>query len=61
MSGQNVKVFWQAAHQKLDKIYQWYCVKRVESETHGERILDCIHHFNSMNILIEAIHFKVKQ
>ena len=40
----------EAAHQKLDKISQWYIVKMVESEKHGKKFLDCINHFNSMNI-----------
>ena len=40
----------EAAHQKLDKIYQWYIVKMVEKEKHGKKFLDCINQFNSMNI-----------
>ena len=40
----------EAAHQKLDKIWQWYLVKMVESEVHGDQFLKCVNHFNSMNI-----------
>ena len=40
----------EACHQKLDKIWQWYCVKNVESEIHGENFEKCINDFNSMNI-----------
>ena len=39
----------EAAHQKLDKIWQWYLVKKVESKKHGDKFLHCINHFNSMN------------
>ena len=40
----------EACHQKLDKIWQWYCVKNVESEIHGENFEACINDFNSMNM-----------
>ena len=40
----------EAAHQKLDKIWQFYIVKMVESDKHGEAFLKCILRFNSMNI-----------
>jgi len=39
-----------AAHQRLDKIWEWYCVKMLEKEIHGTKFLSCIHHFNSLNI-----------
>ena len=35
----------EACHQKLDKIWQWYCVKNVESEIHGENFEKCINDF----------------
>ena len=28
----------EAAHQRLDKIWEWYCVKMVEKESHGKKI-----------------------
>ena len=40
----------EATHQKLDKIWQWYCVKNLRSEKHGEQFQNCINDFNSMNI-----------
>ena len=40
----------EAAHQRLDKIWDWYCVKMLEKEAHGEKFLMCINHFNSFNI-----------
>ena len=40
----------EACHQKLDKIWQWYCVKNVESEIHGGNFEACINDFNSMNM-----------
>ena len=40
----------EAAHQKLDKIWQWYLVKMVEKEEHGDNFLRCINHYNSINI-----------
>ena len=38
------------AHQKLDKIWQFYIVKMVETEDHGRAFEKCVNHFNSMNI-----------
>ena len=40
----------EAAHQRLDKILEWYCVKMLEKEIHGTKFLSCINHFNSLNI-----------
>ena len=40
----------EAAHQKLDQIWQWYCVKMVEREKTGSQFLKCINHFNSSHI-----------
>ena len=40
----------EAAHQKLDKIWQFYIVKMVETEDHGRAFEKCVNHFNSMNI-----------
>ena len=40
----------EAAHQKLDKIWQWYSVKCVESAKHEENFEKCINDFNSVNI-----------
>ena len=40
----------ESAHQRLDKIWQWYIVKMVETESHGNKFLACVNHFNSMNI-----------
>ena len=40
----------EATHQKLDKLWQWYCVKNLISEKHGEQFEKCINDFNSMNI-----------
>ena len=40
----------EAAHQRLDKIWEWYVVKMVEKESHGKKFLDCVNHFNSLNI-----------
>ena len=40
----------EAAHQRLDQIWQWYIVKMVEKESHGRNFLECINHFNSLNI-----------
>ena len=40
----------EAAHQKLNQIWEWYTVKDVESELHGENFLKCINHFNTFNI-----------
>ena len=38
------------ARQKLDKIWQWYSVKCVESAKHEENFEKCINDFNSVNI-----------
>ena len=40
----------EAAHQKLDKIWQFYIVKMIETEDHGLAFEKCLNHFNSMNI-----------
>ena len=40
----------EAAHQKLDKIWQFYIVKMVETEAHGLAFKKCVNHFNSMNM-----------
>ena len=40
----------EVAHQKLNQIWEWYNVKDVESELHGEHFLKCINHFNTFNI-----------
>ena len=40
----------EAAHQKLDKIWQNYLVKMVKTEKHGEQFLKCINKLNSMYI-----------
>ena len=40
----------EAAHQKLDKIWQFYIVKMIETEDHGLAFQKCINHFNSMNM-----------
>ena len=40
----------EASHQKLKQIWEWYHVKDLESEKHGENLLKCINHFNSFNI-----------
>ena len=40
----------EAAHQRLDQIWQWYIVKMVEKESHGTNFLACVNHFNSLNI-----------
>ena len=39
----------EAAHQRLDQIWQWYLVKMVEKESHGTNFLECVNHFNSLN------------
>ena len=36
----------EAAHQRLDQIWQWYIVKMVEKEKHGTNFLACVNHFN---------------
>ena len=41
----------EAAHQKLDKIWQFYIVKMVETEDHGLAFEKCVNHFNSMNVM----------
>ena len=41
----------EAAHQKLDKIWQFYIVKMVETENHGLDFQKCVNHFNSMNVM----------
>ena len=41
----------EAAHQKLDKIWQFYIVKMVETEDHGRAFEKCVNHFNSMNVM----------
>ena len=40
----------EAAHQRLDQIWQWYIVKMVEKENHGTNFLACVNHFNSLTI-----------
>ena len=40
----------EASHQKLKQIWEWYIVKDLESESHGENLLKCINHFNSFNV-----------
>ena len=40
----------EAAHQRLDQIWQWYIVKMVEKESDGTNFLACVNHFNSLNI-----------
>ena len=40
----------EAAHQKLDKIWQFYIVKMVETKEHGIAFEKCLNHFNSMNM-----------
>ena len=47
---ESTKEVVEAAHQRLDKIWDWYCVKMLEKEAHGEKFLMCINHFNSFNI-----------
>ena len=44
------KQVFEAKNQKLDKIWQWYCVKNLRSENHGEQFQNCINDFNLMNI-----------
>ena len=40
----------EAAHQRLDQIWQWYIVKMVEKENHRTNFLACVNHFNSLTI-----------
>ena len=40
----------EAAHQKLDKIWQFYIVKMIETEAHGLAFEKCLNHFNSMSM-----------
>ena len=40
----------EAAHQRLDQIWQWYIFKMVEKENHGTNFLACVNHFNSLTI-----------
>ena len=41
---------FEAGHQKLKQISEWYIVKDLESKSHLENILKCINHFNSFNV-----------
>ena len=41
----------EAAHQKLDKIWQFYIVKMVETEDRRRAFEKCVNHFNSMNVM----------
>ena len=40
----------EAAHQKLDKIWQYYIVKMVDTEKHGVAFEKCLNHLNSLNM-----------
>ena len=41
-SGEFSEQVVEAAHQKLDQIWQWYCVKMVEREKTGSQFFKCI-------------------
>ena len=51
----------ESSHQKLKQIWEWYIVKDLESESHGENLLKCINHFNSFNVFPIAVQIKNKK